>query len=302
MDIHVFEMPLDFGASRHGSDMGPSAIRLAGLRESLEALGHAVKLSPSPVRTLPQESQGQGNPKAKYLAPIVRWCEALAKETHRAASKGEFPLVLGGDHSVALGSIAGAAAAAADASERLGILYVDAHGDFNTPETTPSGNIHGECLAASCGYGLPELVNLHRPGRKVDPANVCFVGLRDIDPGERELMKSAGVTAFTMSDIDRGGFPATIRAVRDFFSGRVDRVHVSFDMDVLDPMFAPGTGIPLPAGLSNREALLLMEEMADTGLVTSAEVVEVNPVLDVRNQTAILAVELLARLLGKKIY
>ena len=165
------------------------------------------------------------------------------------------------------------------------MLYVDAHGDFNTPETSPSGNIHGQCLAASCGYGLPELVDLHVPGRKADPTAVCFVGTRDLDPGERELMREAGVTVFSMSEIDRRG---------------ADAVHVSFDMDVLDPMFAPGTGIPLPAGLSNREALLLMEEMAATGLVRSAEIVEVNPVLDVRNQTAVLAVALAARLLGER--
>lgn len=302
MNIHIFEMPLDFGASRHGSDMGPSAIRLAGLRERLESLGHNVRQSASPVRTLPQEAQAPGDPHAKYLKPIVRWCNALADDVHRAASNNEFPLVLGGDHSVALGTIAGASAAASDVGERLGILYIDAHGDFNTSETSPSGNIHGQCLAASCGYGLPSLTLLHRAVRKVDPANVCLIGLRDLDPGERALMKSAGVTAFTMSDIDRHGFPATIRSIREFFKGRIDRIHVSFDMDVLDPMFAPGTGIPLPAGLSNREALLLMEEIAATGLVKSAEFVEVNPVLDIRNQTAILAVSLVARLLGETIY
>jgi len=187
-------------------------------------------------------------------------------------------------------------------AKKLGVLYVDAHGDFNTPETSPTGNIHGECLAASCGYGLPELTNLYYEGTKVDPKNVCFVGCRDLDPGEKELMKKAGVTVFTMSDIDRLGFSAILKKVIVFFKSHCDMVHVSFDMDVLDPMFAPGTGIPLPAGLNNREALLLMEEMAETGLVHSAEIVEVNPVLDIRNQTAILAVQLAARLLGDKIY
>ena len=182
------------------------------------------------------------------------------------------------------------------------MLYVDAHGDFNTPETSPSGNIHGQCLAAACGLGLPELVDLHGPGRKVDPRDVCFVGTRDLDPGERELMRRSNVTVFSMSDIDRNGFPEIVRRVSAFFAGRVDRVHVSFDMDVLDPMFAPGTGIPLPAGLTNREALLLMESMAEGGLVRSAEIVEVNPVLDVRNQTAVLAASLAARLLGERIY
>ena len=300
MDIHILEMPLDFGASRHGSDMGPSAIRLAGLRGRLERLGHRTAKYESPFQFLPQEYADPGNPRAKYLAPIARACSALAREVGAALAEGAFPLVLGGDHSVALGSLAGAGAAARRAGERLGVLYVDAHGDFNTPETSPSGNIHGQCLAASCGFGLPELVDLHEPGRKVDPRDVCFVGTRDLDPGERELMKGAGVTVFSMSDVDRCGFPEILRRVRSFFEGRVGRVHVSFDMDVLDPMFAPGTGIPLAAGLTNREALLLMEEMADTGLVRSAEIVEVNPVLDVRNQTAVLAVALAARLLGEK--
>ena len=302
MEVRVLEMPLDFGASRHGSDMGPSAVRLAGLRERLERLGHRTVKCESPVQPLPQEYAEPGDPKAKYLAPIKRACEILAAAAERAVEDGAFPLVIGGDHSVALGSIAGVAAAARKAGKRLGVLYVDAHGDFNTPETSPSGNIHGQCLAASCGLGLPELVDLHAPGRKVDPRDVCFVGTRDLDPGERELMKAAGVTVFSMSDVDRNGFPEIVRRVRAFFDGRVDWIHASFDMDVLDPMFAPGTGIPLPAGLTNREALLLMEAMSDGGLVRSAEIVEVNPVLDVRNQTAVLAVALAARLLGEKIF
>lgn len=302
MDIHILEMPLDFGASRHGSDMGPSAIRLAGLRERLESIGHRTAQYTSPARINPQECEEVGNPRAKYLEPIRKACEALAAEVESAADQGGFPLVLGGDHSIALGSLAGMGSYARKAGKRLGVLYVDAHGDFNTDETSPTGNIHGECLAASCGFGLPALTNLFRDGVKVDPRDVCFVGSRDIDPGERALMKKAGVTVFSMSDIDRLGFPEVARRVVAFFRNRVDLVHVSFDMDVLDPMFAPGTGIPLAAGLTNREALLLMEEMADTGLVRSAEIVEVNPVLDVRNQTAVLAVALAARLLGEKIY
>ena len=300
MDIHILEMPLDFGASRHGSDMGPSAIRLAGIRERLERLGHRTAKYEAPVQLLPQEYADPGDPHAKYLAPIVRANRILARDVAAAVESGAFPLVLGGDHSVALGSIAGMGAWARHEGKRLGVLYVDAHGDFNTPETSPSGNIHGQCLAASCGYGLPELVDLHVPGRKADPTAVCFVGTRDLDPGERELMREAGVTVFSMSEIDRRGFPAVLDRVAAFFRERADAVHVSFDMDVLDPMFAPGTGIPLPAGLSNREALLLMEEMAATGLVRSAEIVEVNPVLDVRNQTAVLAVALAARLLGER--
>ncbi|MGI6494930.1 MAG: arginase [Kiritimatiellia bacterium] len=302
MKVLTFEMPLDFGASRHGSDMGPSAIRLAGIREKLESLGHQTETRTLLKPILPQEFEDPGNPRAKYLRPVVQACTELAAAVEKAAAAGEFPLVLGGDHSIALGSIAGISAYAKKQNLRIGVLYIDAHGDFNTDQTTLTGNIHGECLAASCGYGLPELVNLYYDGVKVDPKNVCFVGLRDVDPEERNLMRSAGVTAFSMSDIERLGFPAVVRKVTKFFHERVDCVHVSFDMDVLDPMFAPGTGIQLPAGLTNREALLLMEEMADTGLVRSAEIVEVNPVLDIRNQTAMLAVSLAARLLGETIW
>lgn len=302
MNIQIIEMPLDFGASRHGSDMGPSAIRLAGIREKLESIGHKITKYSCPIQIDSSEYTEAGNPKAKYLKPIVKAVSKLAEEVDECASCGDFPLVLGGDHSVVLGSLAGMSAVAKKEGKNLGVLYVDAHGDFNTPETSPTGNIHGECLAASCGLGLPELTNLYFDGVKVDPKNVCFVGCRDLDSGEKELMKEAGVTVFTMSDIDRQGFSAILKKVLVFFKSRVDMVHVSFDMDVLDPMFAPGTGIPLPAGLSNREGLLLLEEMAETGLVRSAEIVEVNPVLDIRNQTAVLAVQLAARLLGEKLY
>lgn len=294
-------MPLDFGASRHGSDMGPSAIRLAGITPRLQQLGHTVVFS-SPIIINPQEYEEPGNPKAKYLKPIVKACSQLASELEHSVAAQEFPLVLGGDHSIILGTLAGLAAADQKRNIELGVLYVDAHGDFNTTETTPSGNIHGECLSASCGLGIPELTNLYFAGRKVDPHNVCFVGSRALDPGEKILMKKAGVTVFTMSDIDRQGLPSILQQVTNFFKKRVDAVHISFDMDVLDPMFAPGTGIPLSAGLTNREALLLMEEMCDTKMVQSAEIVEVNPVLDVRNETAELAVELAARLLGDKLY
>ena len=301
MNIHILEMPLDFGASRHGSDMGPSAIRLAGIKEKLESLGHTTVEHNSLVQATAQEYEQVGNPQAKYLGPITKACTKLAGEVEKIVENNEFPLVLGGDHSIALGSIAGISAACKKYNKKLGVLYVDAHGDFNTAETTPSGNIHGECLSASAGYGLPELTNLYFEGQKVDPKNICFVGSRDLDPGEKLLMKQAGVTVFTMSDIDCQGFPAIVRQVLAFFK-KVDQIHVSFDMDVLDPMFAPGTGIPLPGGMTNREALLLMEEIAATEKVSSAEIVEVNPILDVRNQTAILAVSLAARLLGEKLY
>ncbi len=302
MNIHILEMPLDFGASRHGSDMGPSAIRLAGIKERLEGLGHTINSHSDVFSVSPQEYEEAGNPKAKYLKPIKKACEQLAARVEKICKDGDFPLILGGDHSIALGSIAGLSAYAKSGNKKLGVLYVDAHGDFNTDQTSPTGNIHGECLAASAGYGLPDLTNLYFEGRKVDPKNICFVGVRDLDPGEKELMKKAGVTVFTMSDIERQGFPAIVKQITLFFKTHADLIHVSFDMDVLDPMFAPGTGIPLPGGLTNREALLLMEEMAASGKVKSAEIVEVNPILDVRNQTGALAVSLAARLLGETLY
>lgn len=302
MNVHILEMPLDFGASRHGSDMGPSAIRLAGIKERLESLNHKTFEHADIFQPQPQEYEQVGNPKAKYLKPIVNACTKLATSVEEISSKGDFPLVLGGDHSIVLGTLAGLAASAKKENKKIGVLYVDAHGDFNDTNTSPTGNIHGECLAASAGLGLPDLTNLYFEGQKVDPHNICFVGCRDLDPGEKVLMKKAGVTVFTMSDIDRQGFSEIVKKVLKFFETHADWIHVSFDMDVLDPMYAPGTGIPLPGGLTNREALLLMEEMASIGKVKSAEIVEVNPILDVRNQTAILAVSLAARLLGETLY
>lgn len=303
MNVHILEMPLDYGGKRHGSDMGPSAIRLAGIRQKLEGLGHKVILSPNPIKITAQEFAEIGpNPKAKYLEPIVSACSLLAKEVEDAASSGEFPLIFGGDHSIVLGTLAGLSSFYKKQNRKLGILYVDAHGDFNTTETTPTGNIHGECLAASAGYGLSELVNLYYEGRKVDPKNICFVGLRDLDKGEKLLMKEAGVTAFTISDIDRTGFAEVLKKVKLFFKTHCDAVHISFDMDSLDPSIAPGTGVPVPGGLNYREGLLLMEEMCSLNMVKSMEIVEVNPILDVRNQTAIMAVNLAARLLGETLY
>jgi len=182
MNVHILEMPLDFGASRHGSDMGPSAIRLAGIKEKLESIGHKTYVHTDIFKATAQEYEKPGNPKAKYLKPIVKACNKLASEVEQISSDGDFPLVLGGDHSIVLGSLAGLAATAKKQNQTLGVLYVDAHGDFNTTETTPSGNIHGECLAASAGLGLPELTNLYFEGRKVDPKNICYVGCRDLDP------------------------------------------------------------------------------------------------------------------------
>lgn len=303
MNVHILEVPLDYGGRRHGSDMGPSAIRLAGLAEKIESLGHKVIYDSEPVHTIPQEYAEIGdNPKAKYLKPIVDSCNEMAERVEGIFKEGSFPLILGGDHSIVMGSLAGMSSFYKDSGKKIGVLYVDAHGDFNTDETSPTGNIHGECLAASAGYGLPDLVNLYHEGRKVDPKNICYVGCRDLDEGEKKNMKAAGVTVFTISDIDRMGFDAVVNKVKLFFKTHCDVVHISFDMDCLDPSIAPGTGVPVPGGMNYREGLLLLEEMCGLKMVKSMEIVEVNPILDDRNRTAIMAVSLAARLLGETLY
>jgi len=303
MKTRIIEMPLDYGASRRGSDMGPSAIRLAGLRDKLSALGIDSDDLYPPIQVPPQEyidpASELNREGAKHLGPILDACSQLATHVETVLRAGDFPLILGGDHSIALGSLAGVSAAQTGAGKRLGVLWVDAHGDFNTVETSPSGNIHGMILAASCGYGLPELTGFYQPRRKVDPANVCYVGVRDLDPKERLLMREAGVRVYTMSDVDRHGIAAIIDQITHFFRERADCLHVSFDMDAIDPRFAPGVGIEVPGGLTYREVLFLMEELSKTGLVGSADFVEVNPVQDVRNTTAIMAVNLIGRLFGE---
>lgn len=302
MKISIFEMPLDFGASRHGSDMGPSAIKLAGLKKELESLGHEIEVYCSPMDLSGVDCENQGNPKARYLLPIEKACNQLANAVEKSLDRGNFPLVLGGDHSIVLGSLAGFSAGCRKKGKVPGVLYIDAHGDFNTEETTLSGNIHGMCMAASCGFGNPRLTELYTRERKIDPEKVCYIGVRDLDPGEKLLMKKAGVTVFTMTDIDRTGFPKVVEKALSALKEKCDCVHMSFDIDVMDPSFAPGVGIQVPGGLSYREVLFLMEELNLSGIVSSAEVVEVNPVLDVRNQTAKMAVEIIARLLGFKVF
>ena len=302
MRIRVIELPLDFGASRRGSDMGPSAMRLAGLKKTLVDLGHEPEECFPGISVPAQEFVEEGDGSAKFLAPIADACDELAGRVEGAVDDGTFPLVLGGDHSIAIGTLSGLGAAYRKRGLRWGTLWVDAHGDFNTPESSPSGNIHGMSLAVACGLGRKELTGLHGDFRKLDPTNTALVGVRDLDPLEKKNMRSAGLTVFTMTDVDRLGIAEATRRIVAFFKERVDALHVSVDMDVMDPMIAPGVGIPLPGGFSYREVLLLAEELAGSGLLRSAEIVEVNPVLDVRNQTARKAVEIAARLLGATSY
>jgi arginase len=282
--------------------MGPSAIRLAGLKDALKEIGHESEESFPPVSAPAQEYLDEGDPRAKFLAPIAEACAVLASQVEKTMEDGIFPLVLGGDHSIALGTLSGLGSFYRRRNESWGCLWVDAHGDFNTPETTLSGNIHGMSLAAACGYGREELVKLNGDFRKLDPKNTALVGVRDLDPYEKDTMRKAGLRVYTMTAVDRLGIAETTRELIKFFRERVQRLHVSVDMDALDPMIAPGVGIPLSGGFSYREVLLLAEELSASGLLGSAEVVEVNPVLDLRNQTAKMAVEIIRRLLGGTVY
>jgi arginase len=302
MKISIIEVPLDFGANRRGVDMGPSALRLAGIKERLIGIGHQPSESLPRLAIPIQEFEQEGDPKIKFLGPIASACEALAERVEAACDSDAFPLVVGGDHSIAIGTLAGLSAFYRKTNTTWGVLWIDAHGDFNTPETSPSGNIHGMSLAASAGLGHPLLTKLHGDYRKVDPANIVLLAIRELDPGEKQNIKSSGVQVFTISDIDRLSMPDTVNFVIEYFKDRVDALHVSFDVDSMDPRFAPGVGTPVVGGLDYREVSLLMESLARSGLVKSAEVVEVNPILDVRNQTGHIAVDAIARLLGAKPY
>jgi arginase len=295
MRVRVIGAPMDLGADRRGVDMGTSAIRYANLNARLSSQGLEVHDAGNIVIPQP-ENQSVGNPKLKYLEPIVRACEELAALVSAALRDGEFPLVIGGDHSIALGSISGVA----QAYKEIGVIWVDAHGDFNTGQTSPSGNIHGMILAALAGVGDPALTQLNGWGPKLNTQYIVIVGARDIDSGEQALLRQHGVHVFTMSDIDQQGMTAIMRQAIAI-AGQRDGIHLSLDMDGLDPQEAPGVGTPVRGGLNYREAHLAMELIADSGKLLAMDVVEVNPILDRENATALLAVELVLSALGKKI-
>ena len=300
LTIHVLGVPMDLGSGRRGVDMGPSAIRIADLEKRLEELGHRVE-DHGDLDVMIPETQKVGTGKLRYKKPILSVCEELMKRVDACLGEGRMPLVLGGDHSLAIGSVAGSTNYYARQGESLGLIWFDAHGDANTPETTPSGNIHGMSLAISLGFGDEDLVNLGGRSPKVQPRNAVLIGIRDLDPGERDFLKKSGVTCYTMRDLDERGMRDVLdEGIRLASDGTVG-IHMSFDLDVVDPEDAPGTGTPVWGGISYREAHLAMEMIADRATIVAMDLVEVNPVLDSQNMTGILAAELAQSALGKTI-
>jgi arginase len=298
--IAIVGAPLDLGAGRRGVDMGPSAVRLAGLGARLAAMGFTVE-DLGNIIVEQQESTPAGPPTAKYLLQISSACTALAEMVLKAVEEERFPLILGGDHSVAIGTVAGVAHAYKKRGERIGVVWIDAHADMNTPESSPSGNVHGMPLACCIGDGPRDLTHIFDYAPKVDPKNVVLVGIRDVDAMERKRVRDSGVTAFTMRDIDERGFGEVMERALNIAGEGTAGVHVSLDMDAVDPDEAPGVGTPVRGGMTYREAHLAMEIVCDSNQMISMELVEVNPVLDSANRTAALGMELVTSAMGKRI-
>ncbi len=298
--IRVIGVPLDLGQSRRGVDMGPSAVRVSGLEARLEALGHVVEDAGNIAVALPEQKK-EGDPHAKYLKEITATCTKHAELVMKTLEAGKTPIVLGGDHSVAAGTVAGIAGFYAKQGQKIGLVWIDAHSDINTPDSSPSGNVHGMPLAAIMGLGPSELGNIMGPPPKIAPENCVLVGIRDVDAIEKENIKRAGVEVFTMRDIDERGMRAVIEEALRMAGRGTAGYHVSLDMDWIDPEDAPGVGTPVRGGATYREAHLAMEIIADHARMLGFEIVEVNPVIDEHNRTADLAVELALSAFGKKI-
>jgi arginase len=291
--IHILGAPMDLGQNRRGVDTGPSAVRYAHLEARLERLGHTVCDEGNIQAPNPEEHVAEGT--GRRLRAVTAVCQTLYERARSWLAAGDFAIFLGGDHSISVGSVAAAAE-----SGPVGLIWIDAHGDFNTPATSPSGNIHGMPVAALVGEGPESLVNLGSPGAKLKPSQIVQIGVRDLDPAERERLVRSGIHVFTMRHVDEMGMAAVARQALDRLR-HLPRLHVSLDMDSLDPAEAPGVGTPVPGGLTYREAHLLMEILGDSGRAGSLDIVEINPILDEMNKTAELAVELAASLLGQRI-
>ncbi len=298
-DVRFIGVPMDLGADRRGVDMGPSAVRYAGLSARIRALGHAFVDGGDVSVPIPEVRVPGSGP--KYLREIHRACHRLAFRVERILEEEAFPLVVGGDHSIAVGTITGIASHFRRRGETMGLVWVDAHADMNTPESSPSGNVHGMPLSSVLGFGAPELVNLGGFAPKVRPENVALIGIRDVDDGERELVRRSGIRAFTMRDVDELGMSRVMREALSVATDGTAGFHLSFDLDGLDPEIAPGVGTPVRGGIGFREAHLLMEMVSDSGRMVSMEATELNPILDTRNRTAELVVELIASAFGKRI-
>jgi arginase len=292
-EVAIIGAPLDLGQGRRGVDMGPSAMRYAGLEERLTSIGYHVR-DHGNVETAIPEATALRDERARFLPEIKETCERIAAKVVEESDAGAIPLVLGGDHSVALGTLGGLASARGPG----GVLWIDAHADVNTPDTSPSGNVHGMPLAAALGAAGPHFASDGWPTPSIERA--ALIATRSLDPGERALVRTLDAKVFTMSDIDRMGVEPVLREALEFLAG-ASFVHVSLDLDAVDPMYAPGVGTPVPGGLSYREAHLALELVAESGLLDSLELVEVNPILDTQNQTGTLAVELAASSLGARI-
>ncbi|WP_348262306.1 arginase [Telmatobacter sp. DSM 110680] len=300
-NIRVLGVPLDMGASRRGVDMGPSAMRVAGLEARLESLGHHVSDGGNVAVDI-AETQNFGNPNARYLKQIADTCTRTAAAVSKALEEGMTPLVLGGDHSIAVGSVSGVSDFYRRQNQKIGVLWIDAHSDINTPDTSPSGNVHGMPLAALLGLGPDLLTNIGGFAPKIAPENTVLIGVRDIDSAERANIRRAGIgEVYTMRDIDERGMRAVMEEALRAAGRGTAGYHVSLDMDWIDPEDAPGVGTPVRGGATYREAHLAMEILADHGRMLSFEIVEVNPVIDEHNRTADLAVELACSAFGKKI-
>lgn len=301
--IGVLGFPMDLGAGRRGVDMGPSALRYAHLEENLEELGYKVR-DFGDLFIEGAETQHIRNPKLKYLSEIVRSSKILAKKVESLLNRDYFPLILGGDHASAIGSIAGIASYCRKRKKTLGVIWIDAHADMNTPETTPSGNIHGMPLAVALGLGEKKLVRIGGFSPKVLPQNVALIGIRDVDREESLTVKEfreKGTQVYTMTELDKQGITRIMGKVLSDFKNSVDHIHISFDLDGVDPDYAGGVGTPVEGGLTYREASVVMEMLADCGCMSSLEMLEVNPILDTKNETAELAVDLIESALGKSI-
>jgi arginase len=298
--IRVIGVPLDLGQSRRGVDMGPSAVRVAGLEARLEALGHVVEDAGNVLVAIAEQKK-EGDPHAKYLKEITATCSKHADLIVKTLEAGKVPITLGGDHSIAAGTVAGVAEFYRRQNQKIGLIWIDAHTDLNTPDSSPSGNVHGMPLAAIMGLGPPELSNIFDFSPKVSAENCVLVGVRDIDAIEKENVRRAGIHVFTMRDIDERSMRTVMEEALRIAGRGTAGYHVSLDMDWVDPEDAPGVGTPVRGGATYREAHLAMEIIADHGRMLSFEIVEVNPVIDEHNQTADLAVELALSAFGKKI-